>query len=82
MRKRVREQLADLAAGLVQLPGTNAKAFESRGSDETIRILERRIDLQEQEMAGLRATVQGVEDAHDFERKLSAPPALPPSTEG
>jgi hypothetical protein len=59
-----------------------AKAFESRGSDETIRILERRIDLQEQEMAGLRAAVQGVEDAHDFERKLSAPPALPPSAEG
>jgi hypothetical protein len=59
-----------------------AKAFESRGSDETIRILERRIDLQEQEMAGLRAVVQGVEDAHDFERQLSAPPALPPSAEG
>ena len=59
-----------------------AKAFESRGSDETIRILERRIDLQEQEMAGLRTAVQGIEDAHDFERKLSAAPALPPSTEG
>jgi hypothetical protein len=59
-----------------------AAAFESRGSDETIRILERRIDLQEQEMAGLRLTLQSIEDANDFERKLSAPQALPPSTEG
>lgn len=59
-----------------------AKLFESRGADETMRILERRIELQEQEIPALHSAVRGLTEASEFERQLASPPpkkiAAPP----
>lgn len=57
-----------------------SKLFEGRGNDETLRILERRIELQEQEIAALSHAVRGLSEAQDFERQLAAP-ALEDPTE-
>jgi len=54
-----------------------SKLFDVRSSDETLRILERRLELQEQEISVLNQTVQGLSEAHDFERRLAAPPGRP-----
>jgi len=48
-----------------------AKVFETRGADETLRIIERRMELQEQEIALLAQTVRGLSEAQDFQRQLS-----------
>lgn len=47
-----------------------SKLFESRSSDEQLRILERRLELQEQEIAMLSQTVRSLSEAHDFDRAL------------
>lgn len=49
-----------------------ARVFEVRGEDEAMRILERRIDLQEQEILMLHQTLRGLTDAQDFDRRLEA----------
>ena len=49
------------------------RLFENRSTSETVQVLERRIDLQEQEIAALQATVRGLSEARDFERQLGAP---------
>jgi len=54
-----------------------SRAFEIRGTNETLRILERRVELQEQELAALHETVRGLSDRRDFDRALREPP---PST--
>jgi len=51
-----------------------AKLFEKRGADETMRVIERRIELQEQEIAMLRATVDSLAQGRDFERQLASGP--------
>ena len=56
-----------------------SKLFEGRGNDETLRILERRIELQEQEITALSQAVRGLSDAQDFERQLGAPAAEEPT---
>jgi hypothetical protein len=48
-----------------------AQAFESRGADETLRIIERRMELQEQEIAMLTQTVHNLTEAQNFQRQLS-----------
>jgi hypothetical protein len=50
-----------------------AKVFEARNQDDTIAILERRMELQEQEISMLNQTVRGLIEAQDFERRLAAP---------
>lgn len=50
-----------------------AKLFESRGHEEALSILERRVELQEQEIAMLHQTVRGLAEAQEFERRLAAP---------
>jgi hypothetical protein len=47
-----------------------SKLFESRSSDEQLRILERRLELQEQAIAMLSQTVRSLSEAHDFDRAL------------
>lgn len=47
-----------------------SKLFEARGSEEQLRILERRLELQEQEIAMLGQTVRSLSEAHDFDRAL------------
>lgn len=51
------------------------KLFDTKSTEETVRILERRLELQEQEIALLNQTVHALSDARDFDRKLSAPTA-------
>ena len=48
-----------------------AKVFETRGADEALRIIERRMELQEQEIALLSQTIRGLSEAQDFQRQLS-----------
>jgi hypothetical protein len=50
-----------------------AKAFETKGMEESVRILERRMELQEQEIALLNQTVRSLADGRDFERQLRPP---------
>jgi hypothetical protein len=50
-----------------------ARVFESRSVDETVRILERRVELQEQQIEALQATVDKLSEAQDFDRQLAAP---------
>jgi hypothetical protein len=54
-----------------------AKVFEGRGEEEAMRILERRVELQEQEIMMLHQTVRGLNDAREFDRRLSAPEQTP-----
>lgn len=51
-----------------------ARLFENRNTSETVQLLERRIELQEQEIQALQATVRNLADGRDFERQLAAPP--------
>lgn len=48
------------------------RVFESRDSDESVRLLERRLEVQEQEISMLTQTVRHLSDARDFERQLGA----------
>lgn len=50
-----------------------ARVFESRDAEEAIRIMERRLELQEQEIAALSHAVRSLSDGRDFERKLASP---------
>lgn len=50
-----------------------AKVFEARDSEETLRILERRVELQDQEISMLSQTVRNLIDGREFERRLEAP---------
>ena len=50
-----------------------AKLFESKSTEETVRILERRMELQEQEMAMLSQTVRSLTEGREFERQLASP---------
>lgn len=49
-----------------------SKLFEARGADEALKLLERRIELQEQEIAMLAQTVRSLSEAHDFDRALTS----------
>ena len=51
------------------------KLFDTKSTEEAVRILERRVELQEQEIALLTQTVHALSDARDFDRRLAAPEA-------
>ena len=50
-----------------------ARVFESRSVDETVRILERRLELQEQQLEALQASVDKLSETQEFDRQLAAP---------
>jgi hypothetical protein len=50
-----------------------SRLFETRGANETMQLLERRIELQEQEISALQQAVRGLSEARDFDRQLQAP---------
>jgi hypothetical protein len=52
-----------------------ARVFESRSANETVRLLERRVELQEQQIEALQASVDKLSEAHEFDRQLAAPRA-------
>jgi hypothetical protein len=55
-----------------------ARVFESRDAEEAIRIMERRLELQEQEIAALSQTVRSLSEGREFERRLASPEAAQP----
>jgi len=57
-----------------------ARVFESRSVDETVRILERRVELQEQQIEALQSSLKQVAETQDFDRQLAAPRAADPTT--
>lgn len=50
-----------------------SKLFENRSRDEQLQILDRRLELQEQEIAMLSQTVRGLTEAREFDRALESP---------
>jgi hypothetical protein len=52
-----------------------ARVFESRSVDETVRILERRVELQEQQIESLQSSLEKLSETQEFDRQLSAPRA-------
>ncbi len=54
-----------------------SRLFETRGADETMRLLERRLELQEQELSMLHQTVRHLSDGREFDRQLNPPAADP-----
>lgn len=48
------------------------RVFENRDADEHMRLLERRLEVQEQEIALLTQTVRHLTDGRDFERQLGS----------
>ena len=50
-----------------------ARVFESRSADETVRILERRVELQEQQIEALQSSLEKLSETHEFDRQLAAP---------
>lgn len=56
-----------------------ARVFESRSVDETVRILERRVELQEQQIESLQGSLKQIADTQDFDRQLSAPTTADPA---
>jgi hypothetical protein len=57
-----------------------ARVFESRSVDETVRILERRVELQEQQIEALQSSLKQVAETQDFDRQLAAPRAADPTS--
>lgn len=51
-----------------------ANFLETRQLDESVRLLERRMELQERQLEALTASLQQIADARDFDRQLAAPP--------
>lgn len=56
--------------------------FEGRNTNQTIEILERRMELQEQETEVLRAALRAITEAQEFERRLAAPSDVDPPGAG
>ena len=54
-----------------------SRLFEKGSTDRSLQILERRMELQEQEVEALRNAMRGLSEAREFERQLTAP--APPS---
>ena len=63
-----------------------ARLFDTKSTEEAVRILERRMELQEQEIALLNQTIHALSDGRDFDRRLAATQGgsagAPPSSEG
>lgn len=52
-----------------------SRLFESRSKDESLRILERRLELQEQEITMLTQAVRSLAEGQEFDRALTSPSA-------
>ena len=58
---------------LTPLVDAMSRLFESRGAEESLQIMEQRIQLQEQQIAALQSSVRSLVEGRDFERQLKAP---------
>jgi len=55
------------------------RVFEGRANDESVRLLERRLELQEQQIDALQAVVKQISDTQEFDRQLAAPKRAEPA---
>lgn len=51
-----------------------SRLFESRNADESLQILERRLELQEQQIDALTNAVRSLSEGREFDRQLASPP--------
>jgi hypothetical protein len=51
-----------------------AKVFEARELDESVKILERRVELQDHQIESLQDSLKQLTEAREFDRQLAAPP--------
>ena len=54
-----------------------AQYVQGRGGDDSVRILERRMALMEQQLEGMETTLNRIADAADFHRELRTPQGAP-----
>ena len=50
-----------------------SRLFENRSTSETLQILERRIELQEQQIDVLQIQLRSLSETREFDRQLTAP---------
>jgi hypothetical protein len=50
-----------------------SRVFESRGSEESVRMLEQRLSLLEQQLDAMEGSLRRIEDATRFDAQLRAP---------
>lgn len=64
--------IAGITARMALKPTVEAIArfFEVKGDQETVQLLERRIALLEQQVEGMERSVQRIEAAEEFDRRL------------
>ena len=64
-----------LTARFALTPAVEAlsRLFDKGSSDKSLQILERRMELQEQEVEALRNAVRSLSEGREFERQLAAP---------
>jgi hypothetical protein len=55
------------------------RVFEGRSGDESLRLLERRLELQEQQIDVLQGMLKQVSDTQEFDRQLKAPARTDPA---
>lgn len=48
------------------------RLFESRGTNEALQIVERRLDLQEQQIDALQNALRSLNETREFDRQLGA----------
>ena len=53
--------------------GALARVFEARELDETVKILERRVELQEHQIEALQDSLKQLTETREFDRQLAAP---------
>jgi hypothetical protein len=50
-----------------------SRLFESRGAEESLHIMEQRLQLQDQQIEALQSAVRSLAEGRDFERQLKDP---------
>jgi hypothetical protein len=58
---------------------TLTRYLQVRGADDSVRIMERRLALVEQQLETMESTLNRIADAADFHRELRAPQAHAPT---
>ena len=59
-----------------------SRLFENRSANETLQILERRIELQEQQIDAMQSSLRALHETREFDRQLGAPTSPTSQTSG
>lgn len=75
--------VAGLTARFALKPAVTAltRFFDHQGLEESVRVLERRIDFQEHQIESLENTIRRITEGSEFDRKLLESRERSPSTE-